>query len=296
MLFKSSHYNQVKASFKTALSGRFSPSEIGLIWRESLNHFFGISQNEQITARDMVFSSNQCEKLKSLIIRLNNGEPFQYIIGEVEFLGLTLQIDSRALIPRPETEELTAWIIPEYQQNAQSVLDVCSGSGCISLALSDAFEKAQVIGIDISAEAVQLAEENALALKLPVVYQTIDILNTQAFSECLAKTTQNNGLFDVVVSNPPYIPKQEKQEMESTVLDHEPELALFVPNEDPLLFYKSIAQSIAPYLSTKGSLYFECHYLYLEDIRAMLTELGYKNVEKRKDLQGKWRLLKAQKS
>tara|TARA_B100000963_G_C22597565_1_gene658635 strand:- start:764 stop:1654 length:891 start_codon:yes stop_codon:yes gene_type:complete len=296
MLFKSSHYNQVKASFKTALGDRFSPSEIGLIWRESLNHFFGISQNEQITARDMVFSSNQCEKLKSLIIRLNNGEPFQYIIGEVEFLGLTLQIDSRALIPRPETEELTAWIIPEYQQNAQSVLDVCSGSGCISLALSDAFEKAQVIGIDISAEAVQLAEENALALKLPVVYQTIDILNTQAFSECLAKTTQNNGLFDVVVSNPPYILKQEKQEIESTVLDHEPELALFVPNEDPMLFYRSIAQSIAPYLSTKGSLYFECHYLYLEDIRVMLTELGYKNVEKRKDLQGKWRLLKAQKS
>jgi len=111
----------------------------------------------------------------------------------------------------------------------------------------------------------------------------------------LVKTTQSNGLFDVVVSNPPYIPKQEKKQMKPTVLDHEPELALFVPNEDPLIFYRSIAQSVAPYLSTKGSLYFECHYLYLEETGAMLTELGYKNVEKRRDLQGKWRLLKAQK-
>ena len=296
MFFKSPQYPQVKASFKEALNDRFSPSEIRFMWRESLIHFFGMSQHEQITARDVVFSSDQCERIGKVIHRLNSGEPFQYLVGEVVFLGLTLQIDSRALIPRPETEELAAWIIKEYQQSAKSVLDVCSGSGCISLALSDAFEKAQVLGIDVSAQAVQLAEENALALKLPVVYQTIDILNTQAFSECLAKTTQNNGLFDVVVSNPPYIPEQEKKQMESTVLDHEPDLALFVPNEDPLLFYRSIAQSVAPYLSTKGSLYFECHYLYLEDTRAMLTELGYKNVEKRKDLQGKWRLLKAQKS
>ena len=296
MLFKSTQYTQVKASFKAALDERFSPSEIGLIWRESLIHFFGIPQHQQIAARDMVFSSDQCEKLKSLIKRLNNGEPFQYLIGEVEFLGLSLQIDSRALIPRPETEELTAWIIQDYQENARSVLDVCSGSGCISLALSDAFEKAQVLGVDVSIEAVCLAEENATALKLPTIYQAIDVLNAESFSECLVKTTQKNGFFDVVVSNPPYIPKQEKKQMDTTVLDHEPGLALFVPNEDPLLFYRSIAQSIAPYLSTKGSLYFECHYLYLEDTSAMLAELGYKNVEKRKDLQGKWRLLKAQKS
>jgi release factor glutamine methyltransferase len=211
MFFKSPQYSHVKASFKAALNDRFSPSEIRFMWRESLIYFFGMSQHEQMTARDVVFSSDQCERIGEVIHRLNSGEPFQYLVGEVSFLGLTLQIDSRALIPRPETEELTAWIIQEHQQETKSVLDVCSGSGCISLALSDAFEKAQVLGIDASSEAVGLAEENALALKLPTVYQTIDVLDSESFSECLAKTAQNNGLFDVVVSNPPYIPEHEKK-------------------------------------------------------------------------------------
>jgi release factor glutamine methyltransferase len=296
MLFESAEYPKVKASFSAALSHCFSSSEIRLMWRETLLYFFGMPRHEQMTASDLIFSSDQCELLEQVIRRIKSGEPFQYLIGEVEFMGLSLQIDPRALIPRPETEELSAWIIEDHQQGLQSILDVCSGSGCLSLALSDAFEKAQVLGVDASFEAVQLAEENALALKLPVVYQKVDVLDLEAFSECLVKTTKSNGLFDVVVANPPYIPEHEKTHMELNVLDHEPAMALFVPDNDPVLFYRSIAKSIAPYLSTKGSLYFECHYLYLDATRDLLIELGYKNVEKRKDLQGKWRLLKAQKS
>ena len=122
----------------------------------------------------------------------------------------------------------------------------------------------------------------------------MDVLDVDQFTSALKKQTKL-GLFDIVVSNPPYIPNQEKGMMEDVVLNYEPEIALFVPDEDPLLFYRSIAEGILPYLSTSGALYFECHYLHLENTRNLLLDLGFANVEKRKDLQGKWRMLKAQK-
>ena len=247
-------------------------------------------------SKDRIFSSDECALLFKLLNRLNSGEPFQYLIGEVEFYGLPLKVDQRALIPRPETEELVDWIVNGHHLEVSNILDICSGSGCISLALSHHFQKANVLGVEYSKEALELSEENSMAIKLPVNFIEGDVLEETSFNNLLKEQVNKNGAFDIVVSNPPYIPIQDKAKMESNVLDYEPELALFVPDEDPLLFYRKISESIFPFLSTNGTLYFECHYLYVEEVRELLVEMGYQHVEKRQDLQGKWRMLKAQKS
>jgi release factor glutamine methyltransferase len=278
------------------LQAGFSPSEIQLMWKLSVEEFLGISPTEQLNSSELILTEPQVNTLKGITVRLLNKEPFQYILGEVEFYNLTLKIDPRALIPRPETEELVDWIVKDYRDSAGHVLDVCSGSGCIALALSHCFDNAQVLAVESSEGAIMLSQENATALKLPVDIIQLDVLNSPLFEEELKKKVEINGLFDVVVSNPPYIPFKEKEMMDSVVLNHEPELALFVSDEDPLVFYRSISKAVYPYLSTNGSLYFECHYIYLDKTREMLFSLGFNTVEKRQDLQGKWRMLKAQKS
>jgi len=283
-----------KDLFKEALLSDFSVSEIQQIWRQTLTHFLSFSAIEQISMGDHQFSLQESKIIERVLKRLQNKEPFQHILGEIEFYGLELKSDGRALIPRPETEELVNWIVEEVKSVPSNILDVCSGSGCISLALSQAFQDAQVYGYELSRTAIDLSEENALALKLPVVFDCVDVLDVEQFTASLKKQTKW-GLLDIVVSNPPYIPHKEKEAMQEVVRKHEPAMALFVPDEDPLLFYRGIAEGVMPFLSTSGVLYFECHYLYLENTRDLLLELGFTNVEKRKDLQGKWRMLKAHK-
>ena len=296
MSFKNNDLKGLQFEFKEALAPRYSASEIRLIWRESLRHYCGITPSDQMLSRDRIFSSDECTLLFKLLNRLNAGEPFQYLIGEVEFYGLTLKVDKRVLIPRPETEELVDWIAKGHHLEVSNILDICSGSGCISLALSHHFQKANVLGVEYSKEALELSEENSMAIKLPVNFIEGDVLDETSFNNLLKEQVNKNGAFDIVVSNPPYIPIQDRAKMEPNVLDYEPELALFVPDEDPLLFYRKISESIFPFLSTNGTLYFECHNLYVEEVRELLVEKGYQHVEKREDLQGKWRMLKAQKS
>lgn len=291
---ESMDFKDQKDLFREALASDFSMSEIQHIWRQILTHFLSISPIEQIAMGDHQFSIQQSKVIDGIVKRLRKKEPFQYILGELEFYGLELKSDNRALIPRPETEELVHWIVEETKMLPLNILDVCSGSGCISLALSQTFQGAEVSGYELSKEAIELSEENALALKLPVEYKCVDVLDIKQFTSELKKQTKL-GLLDIVVSNPPYIPNQEKEAIDEVVRKHEPGMALFVPDEDPLLFYRSIAEGILPFLSTSGALYFECHYLHLENTRNLLLELGFTNVEKRKDLQGKWRMLKAQK-
>ena len=283
-----------KNLFKEALLSDFSVSEIQQIWRQILAHFLSISPIDQISMGDHQFSLQESKIINGILKRLQDKEPFQHILGEVEFYGLALKSDPRALIPRPETEELVDWIVEATRTKPLNIIDICSGSGCISLALSQAFQDAQVYGYELSRAAIDLSEENALSLKLPVVFNCVDVLDIDEFTAALKKQTKLGSL-DIVVSNPPYIPHKEKEALQEVVRKHEPGMALFVPDEDPLLFYRSIAEGIFPFLSTSGVLYFECHYLYLENTRNLLLELGFTNVEKRKDLQGKWRMLKAQK-
>jgi release factor glutamine methyltransferase len=283
-----------KDIFKRALEKDFSITEIQQIWRQILIHFLSISPIEQISMGSHQFSAAEIKVINNIVQRLHNKEPFQHIIGEVEFYGLELKSDARGLIPRPETEELVDWVVNDQDFEPSNILDVCSGSGCITLALSQLFPNAQVSGIENSRNAISLAEENAISLKLPVQFKESDVLNTNQFKNTLKDLTKK-VLFDVIVSNPPYIPQAEKKNMDLVVLNHEPNEALFVPDDDPLVFYRSIAKAVLPFLSTSGAIYFECHYLHLENTRKLLIELGFNSVEKRKDMQGKWRMLKARK-
>ena len=283
-----------KDIFKRALEKDFSITEIQQIWRQILIHFLSISPIEQISMGSHQFSAAETKVINNIVQRLHNKEPFQHIIGEVEFYGLELKSDARGLIPRPETEELVDWVVNDQDFEPSNILDVCSGSGCITLALSQLFPNAQVSGIENSRNAISLAEENAISLKLPVQFKESDVLNTNQFKNTLKDLTKK-VLFDVIVSNPPYIPQAEKKNMDLVVLNHEPNEALFVPDDDPLVFYRAIAKAVLPFLSTSGAIYFECHYLHLENTRKLLIELGFNSVEKRKDMQGKWRMLKARK-
>jgi release factor glutamine methyltransferase len=283
-----------KDIFKRALEKDFSITEIQQIWRQILIHFLSISPIEQISMGSHQFSAAETKVINNIVQRLHNKEPFQHIIGEVEFYGLELKSDARGLIPRPETEELVDWVVNDQDFEPSNILDVCSGSGCITLALSQLFPNAQVSGIENSRNAISLAEENAISLKLPVQFKESDVLNTNQFKNTLKDLTKK-VLFDVIVSNPPYIPQAEKKNMDLVVLNHEPNEALFVPDDDPLVFYRSIAKAVLPFLSTSGAIYFECHYLHLENTRKLLIELGFNRVEKRKDMQGKWRMLNARK-
>lgn len=283
-----------KDIFKRALEKDFSITEIQQIWRQILIHFLSISPIEQISMGSHQFSAAETKVINNIVQRLHNKEPFQHIIGEVEFYGLELKSDARGLIPRPETEELVDWVVNDQDFEPSNILDVCSGGGCIILALSQLFPNAQVSGIENSRNAISLAEENAISLKLPVQFKESDVLNTNQFKNTLKDLTKK-VLFDVIVSNPPYIPQAEKKNMDLVVLNHEPNEALFVPDDDPLVFYRAIAKAVLPFLSTSGAIYFECHYLHLENTRKLLIELGFNSVEKRKDMQGKWRMLKARK-
>ena len=205
-------------------------------------------------------------------------------MGEVYFADLNLKIDQRALIPRPETEELIDLIL-KLDLPFGSILDLCTGSGCIALALQNKFPNAKVVGVDLSIDAIALARENALHTKLDVEFVTEDIL-----------TWQTAQTFDLLVSNPPYIPQQEAQLMAANVLDFEPHMALFVPDHNPLLFYKRIVAIAHESLQSKGYLALEIHEDLAAQTLALLQTDAFQNPRIYRDLQGKERMILAQKA
>ena len=222
--------------------------------------------------------------LNKAVVRLSKGEPLQYVLEKAWFYNMELKVNDTVLIPRPETEELVDWIVKE-NLTAQNVFEIGTGSGCIPLAIKSNLKKATVFAGDISEEALLIAESNAKVLNLKVHFQRFDALNWQEF-----KFEQK---FDVIVSNPPYIPNSDKTLMHKNVLDFEPGLALFVANESPLLFYEKIADFALENLSESGALYFEIHERFGSETIKMLKIKGFLNVFLRQDLQGKDRMLKA---
>ena len=228
--------------------------------------------------------------LKSDIRKLAQGMPLQHVVGFREFHGHRLQTNHHALIPRPETEELVEWIIESvFDSNSASILkllDIGTGTGCIPISVDLAFDHVECIGADISKEALKLADTNAKRLGSGAHFQVLDVLTQDL--EC--------GTFDIIVSNPPYIPERDKAEMHKNVLDFEPGLALFVSNEDPLIFYRAIAQKSALTLKKGGYLFFEIHEKYSDEVMKLLSDKGYEEIELRQDINGKDRMVKAIKS
>lgn len=286
MFVQTNSVQAVKAYFKERLQNQFSESEMKAMLKVAICERLKLSSADYLLCDSNLLSESDLLYFRSIVKRLQNNEPFQYIIGQTEFFGLELKSDSRALIPRPETEELVEWVM-EVAAPENALIDFCTGSGCIALALKNQLPKATVYGTDVSKEALELSKENANSLNLDVSFIQHDALSDQLPS------TLTEQSIDIIVSNPPYIPELDKQEMQANVLDFEPHLALFVENDNALIFYKAIASQAARLLKKNGLLFFEIHERLAVETKEAIEALGFVDVEIRKDLQGKDRMIKA---
>ena len=248
---------------------------------------YGLTLSDLLMGRD---SSVPQDELEQIAIRLEQQEPVQYILGQTEFCGRTFVVNKHVLIPRPETAELCQWIVlGNGLQGCKKILDIGTGSGCIAITLAAEMPEAEVTAWDISEEALKVAKENAKRTNVHVKFEQVDILHLP--SSILHLTSA----FDLIVSNPPYICNKERETMETNVLEHEPHTALFVPDNDPLLFYRAIAQYGQTALKEGGWLYFEINPLYAEPIREMLSKMSYHDIEIKGDQYGKQRMIRAKK-
>ncbi len=260
-------------------------AEATAIARILISHIAGINSHEIPLSKAIIFTEKQQTMYNAYLAELKNQKPIQYVIGETEFYGLTLKVNSSVLIPRPETEELVHWVITECPL-ALSIIDFGTGSGCIPIALAKNLPYAKVSATDISKDALAVATQNAMNCKVEIDFVQHNILTD---SSVLLK----NKPFDVVVSNPPYIRESEKKQMMPNVLEYEPSLALFVPDSDPLLFYRRIALVSKELLKQNGQLFFEINEAFGLETMEMLTRLGYVNVQVKKDINGRDRMVKA---
>ena len=254
---------------------------------------FGLMPSDLFIGKDTQLSTDDQKLLAEITQRLLTGEPIQYVLGEAEFGGRTFHVEPGVLIPRPETYELCQWIMEERRGKKEegrntSILDIGTGSGCIACTLAAELTDAEVTAWDISDDALRIATENAKRTNVHVSFEKVDVLNTSL----LNRERPATGL-DIIVSNPPYICNKERATMERNVLEHEPELALFVPDDDPLLFYRTIARFAAKTLNPGGALYFEINPLYVSEMQQMLSEEGFSHTEIRNDQFGKQRFTKS---
>lgn len=254
---------------------------------------FGLMPSDLFIGKDTQLSTDDQKLLAEITQRLLTGEPIQYVLGEAEFGGRTFHVEPGVLIPRPETYELCQWIMEERrgkkeERRNNSILDIGTGSGCIACTLAAELADAEVTAWDISDDALRIATENAKRTNVHVSFEKVDVLNTSL----LNRERPATGL-DIIVSNPPYICNKERATMERNVLEHEPELALFVPDDDPLLFYRTIARFAAKALNPSGALYFEINPLYVSEMQQMLSKEGFSHTEIRNDQFGKQRFTKS---
>lgn len=243
---------------------------------------FGLSKADILCGAVDEMTAEKTAELNKIFGRLTEGEPVQYVLGRAEFCGRWFSVRPGVLIPRPETEELCAWITADSKASASpKVLDIGTGSGCIAITLQLDMPESKVTAWDISADALDVARENAQQLGANVNFVKLDALNAKP-----------EGEWDVIVSNPPYICEKEKKDMAVNVLEHEPHTALFVPDADPLLFYRAITRLAVQTLSKGGRLYFEINPIYADDTCRMMQAEGMTAVELRSDMYGKQRMAK----
>lgn len=247
---------------------------------------FGLSKADILCGAVEEMTAEKTAELNKIFGRLTEGEPVQYVLGRAEFCGRWFDVRPGVLIPRPETEELCAWITADSKASASpKVLDIGTGSGCIAITLQLDMPESKVTAWDISADALDVARENAQQLGANVNFVKLDALNAKP-----------EGEWDVIVSNPPYICEKEKKDMAVNVLEHEPHTALFVPDADPLLFYRAITRLAVQTLSKGGRLYFEINPIYADDTCRMMRAEGMTAVELRSDMYGKQRMAKGVKA
>lgn len=235
---------------------------------------------------DLVFLKKEITLWNSILEQLKLEIPIQYLLGKTSFYGLEFEVNDDVLIPRPETEELVEWIIQstksEVVNTKLKVMDIGTGSGCIAISLAKNISNTKLYAIDVSEKALATAKRNAVLNQVDVTFITQNILETEDL----------NQQFDIIVSNPPYVRNLEKQEIKKNVLDNEPHLALFVEDDDALIFYKKIAALAQKNLSEKGQLFFEINQYLGEDMVSLLEKMNFKNIELRKDIYGNDRMIR----
>ena len=316
-----------------SLTPLYDAGEAQAIVRTVLDVKYGMTLTDIICGKVNEISADEERKLEEIIIRLQKGEPVQYVLGEADFAGRPFHVEPGVLIPRTETAELCQWIekdiieksivssgdspedssgnSPQATDDAKLILDICTGSGCIAITLGLNIPNSEVTGWDISEDALRIAQGNVEmmkagnvriehqdALALPKAAETDnekmkgndDKEVVKPKGEAKTPSTQK---WDLIVSNPPYICEKEKADMEKNVLEHEPSLALFVPDEDPLKFYRAIAEYASSALKSGGALYFEINPIYEKETREMLLRLDFKDIETKEDAFGKKRMMRA---
>jgi release factor glutamine methyltransferase len=269
------------------LKDLYPPGEIKSFIRLIMDHVCGLQPHQLLMCKSNELSDTEKKEIEAITERLRQQEPVQYILGGTVFRGLRFLVNPSVLIPRPETEELTDRIIKECTGKRIRILDVGTGSGCIAVALSKYLPEAEVVAVDISKEALQTAGANNRANHTDVSFIQTDILAAEQAREDI------RGTFDVIVSNPPYVTESEKKRMEKNVLLYEPAQALYVPDDDPLLFYRTIARFGCDKLNEGGSLYLEINAQCGDETVRLLQREGYKKVELIQDIFGKDRIIKA---
>jgi len=272
----------IKESLKEIYHETEIQSFIWIIFEKLMN----FSKTDLHLAQDTKLSHSVISEIEKITGRLKKQEPIQYILGETEFYDLKFNVNPAVLIPRPETEELVHWIINDQPGFKGSILDIGTGSGCIPVSLAKNIPDATVFAIDISEEALNTAAQNASLNEVTVYFMQMDILAGQ-------NSSLDNKL-DIIVSNPPYVRDSEKKMMQDNVLDHEPHLALFVPDNEALKFYDAIASFAIGNLKPKGFLYLEINEYLSAETAVLLESRNFVNIEIRKDINGRARMIKAQ--
>lgn len=275
--------------FKSELIDQFPETEIQSFFTIIIEEYLNLQRIDLVTRPNFDISEEKLQLLSEILKRLKNHEPIQYILGKTEFYGLPFYVNHDVLIPRPETEELVEWVIAEVQKlksdkdiNTLSILDIGTGSGCIPISIKKNTSLTELSGLDISNNAIEIAKKNSELNSSDVQFILKDILSTSSLDKN----------YDMIISNPPYVRELEKEEMNKNVLDREPELALFVSDDDPLLFYRKIAILAKNNLTKNGSLFFEINEYLGEEMIDLLTDLGFTSIELRKDIFGKDRMIK----
>lgn len=282
---------EFKLFFTEALSEIYPSTEIESFFFILMEEKLSLKRIDTVLKPDFLITDNNLATLQSIIKRLQKQEPIQYILGNTEFYGLPFIVNEHTLIPRSETEELVEWIlleIPQLKTKIQtktlSLLDIGTGTGCIPISLAKNLQNAKITGIDISTEALKIAKENAALNKVDVAFIEVNILETKELPQ----------QFNIIISNPPYVRELEKVEIKNNVLENEPHLALFVSNENPLLFYKKIADLAKKHLTKNGFLFFEINQYLGKETVEMLREKEFINIELKKDLFGNDRMIKCE--
>ena len=274
--------------FRTALSSLYPDTEIDSFFFLLIEEYVGLQRIDISLQPDLEIDRTQLNMLNSSLQRLQKEEPIQYILGKTEFYGLPFLVSKHALIPRPETEELVDWILNDLSSNSIQesfdILDIGTGTGCIPISIGKNNANANISAIDISSDALEVAKRNAALNEISIDFVQTDILSINQLPK----------KYDIIVSNPPYVRDLEKMEIKNNVLENEPHIALFVKDNNALLFYDKIADLANDYLSKNGALYFEINQYLGKETVALLQTKGFNQVTLQKDLFGNDRMIKAQ--